>query len=402
MVVDRWHQVSLGDFVSLQRGHDLPDHQRKPGLVPILGSFGITGYHNQAKVKGPGVTIGRSGASFGTVSYSTVDFWPLNTALFVTDFHGNDECFSYYLLRCLDFKRYDSGSAQPSLNRNYIRSIPVCVPPLNEQRAIARILATLDDKIESNRQMNETLGAMARGIFKSWFVDFDPVRAKSEGRQPYGMDAATVALFPDSFKNSRLGKIPKSWHSLPLSEAFEINPPRSLTKGRRTTYLDMQNMPTKGHCPHGWIERAFVSGSRFINGDTLVARITPCLENGKTAYVDFLRDGEVAWGSTEFIVFRPKAPLPPEFGYCLARDEAFRDFAIQNMTGSSGRQRVPTDCFGGYSIVVPPEVIAKAFRAAVRPFFEKVKVNTGEASTLKSIRETLLPKLISGEIRVQG
>ena len=277
---------------------------------------------------------------------------------------------------------------------------PISVPRIAEQERIAGLLGGFDDKIELNGRMNDTLEAMARAIFKSWFVDFDPVRAKAEDRQPFGMGTETAALFPNSFEDSLIGKIPKGWHAHPLNEAFEINPSRSLTRGQLTTYLDMQNMPTKGHRPHGWIEREFVSGSRFTNGDTLVARITPCLENGKTAYVDFLKDGEVGWGSTEFIVFRPKSPLPPEYGYCVARDEEFRDFAIQNMTGSSGRQRVPTDCFGGYSIIVPTEPIAAAFQAAVRPLFAKVKANAIEISILVSIRDSLLPKLISGAIRV--
>ncbi len=114
-----WRTVPLGDFVTLQRGHDLPDSERKPGHVPVLGSFGVTGYHDTARAKGPGVTVGRSGASFGVVSYSSVDYWPLNTALYVTDFHGNDERFAYYLLRAFDFSSFNPGSAQPSLNRNY-------------------------------------------------------------------------------------------------------------------------------------------------------------------------------------------------------------------------------------------------------------------------------------------
>ena len=114
--------MTLGDFVTLQRGHDLPEQDRLPGNVPILGSFGVTGWHDKAKAKGPGVTVGRSGASFGVVNYSAVDFWPLNTALYVIDFHGNDERFAYYLLKNLDFSGHNSGSAQPSLNRNFISS----------------------------------------------------------------------------------------------------------------------------------------------------------------------------------------------------------------------------------------------------------------------------------------
>src|SRR5438477_2423653 len=103
----------------------------------------------------------------------------------------------------------------------------------------------------------------------------------------------------------------------------------------------MKNMPTRGHCPDEVIQREFSSGTRFNNGDTLLARITPCLENGKTAFVDFLEEGQTGWGSTEFIVLCPKPPIPAFFGYCVARDNDFREFAIQQMTGTSGRQRVP-------------------------------------------------------------
>jgi len=293
------------------------------------------------------------------------------------------------------------GSTVERIALKELPDFPITIPALDEQRAIAQVLGALDDKIELNRRMNETLEAMARAIFKSWFVDFDPVRAKAEGRRPYGMDAETAALFPDSFQDSPLGKIPKGWKSAPLPEAVEINPPRPISKGKEATYLDMQNMPTRGHRPANWRSRPFVSGSKFVNGDTLVARITPCLENGKTAFVDFLSDSEVGWGSTEFIVLRPKKPLPPEYGYCLARDEDFRSHAIQNMTGSSGRQRVPTNCFAQYSVAVAPEPIAQRFGEAVRPLFKRTKANSEESSMLAAIRDALLPKLISGEIRVK-
>ena len=190
--------MTLGDFVTLQRGHDLPDEQRRPGNIPILGSFGVTGWHDEARAPGPGVTVGRSGASFGVATYSPIDFWPLNTALYVIDFHGNDERFAYYFLKDLDFGGYNSGSAQPSLNRNFVHPIPVVIPPLAEQRAIVGLLGALDDKIELKRRMNETLEAIARALFKSWFVDFDPVRAKAEGRDPR-VPMETAALFPNSF-----------------------------------------------------------------------------------------------------------------------------------------------------------------------------------------------------------
>jgi type I restriction enzyme S subunit len=163
----------------------------------------------------------------------------------------------------------------------------------------------------------------------------------------------------------------------------------------------MANMSTIDHVPEAWSDRAFGSGMRFCNGDTLMARITPCLENGKTAYVDFLDAGQVGWGSTEYIVLRPKAPLPNEFAYCLARSEVFREFAIQSMTGSSGRQRVPADALSHYLIAEPSQSVAMLFGSQVRPLFARGSEAIAESRSLAAFRDTLLPKLISGEIRVK-
>ncbi|MCP6760037.1 MAG: hypothetical protein NHB32_15085 [Fischerella sp. CENA71] len=160
-------------------------------------------------------------------------------------------------------------------------------------------------------------------------------------------------------------------------------------------------MPTQGHRPDSWINRAFGSGTKFINGDTLLARITPCLENGKSAFVDFLEDKQVAWGSTEYIILRPKPPLPVEYGYYLARSDELRTFAIQNMTGSSGRQRVPSECFSQFFITVPCKEVAKYFGDIIAPLMRKISSNCEQSRTLASIRNTLLPKLLSGEIRVK-
>jgi type I restriction enzyme S subunit len=276
----------------------------------------------------------------------------------------------------------------------------VPLPPLAEQRAIAAVLGALDDKIELNRRMNATLEAMARALFQSWFVDFDPVRAKLDRRQPTGLDESTAALFPDSFQDSELGHVPKGWNAKPLPEAIEVNPRCTLKAGTVAPYLDMKNLPTQGHSAEKVVERVFSSGTRFENGDTLLARITPCLENGKTGYVDFLKAGQVGWGSTEYIVFRPKPPLPPQFGYFLARSDSLRTHAIQNMTGTSGRQRVPSECFNSFLIAVPPPQVAHRFDELTLPLMERIKSNSDESRTLSTQRDTLLPKLLSGELRV--
>ncbi len=318
------------------------------------------------------------------------------------------ECDPGYLLSVLThpatkgyIESFNSGGSRRAITKGHIESFEIPLPPLPEQKTIAHILGTLDDKIELNRRMNATLEAMARALFQSWFVDFDPVRAKLDGRPPAGLDEATAAHFPAHFQDSPLGPIPQGWEVKPMSEVIEVNPRRTLKSGAIAPYLDMKNMPTQGHAADEIINREFNSGTKFQNGDTLLARITPCLENGKTAFVDFLEDGQVGWGSTEYIVFAPKLPLTPEFGYYLARSDALRLHAIQNMTGTSGRQRVPSDCFSQFRFAVPPAKIAKHFGEITKPWMTKIHANIEQSRTLASLRDSLLPKLLSGELRTQ-
>lgn len=293
------------------------------------------------------------------------------------------------------------GSLIPHFKKGDFNRLFIPVPDIKTQKFIGDLYFCFSKKINLNRKMNRTLEDMARAIFKSWFVDFDPVRAKMEGRQPQGMSQEIADLFPDSFVDSELGMIPKGWDVKSLPEVMEINPKRSLSKGVKAPYLDMKNMPTQGHRPEFWINRELTSGVKFINGDTLMARITPCLENGKTAFVDFLEDHQIGWDSTEYIVFRPKYPFPLEFGYYLVRSEDFKAFSILNMTGSSGRQRTPPNCFNQYQITVCSEEIAMKFGESVKPLMNMIASNCNQFRQLSAIRDTLLPKLMSGEIRVK-
>ncbi|MEA2940511.1 MAG: type restriction enzyme subunit [Bradyrhizobium sp.] len=298
-------------------------------------------------------------------------------------------------------KERDNGSAQPNLSVRTLSEYPVPVPPLAEQTAIGRILSALDDKIELNRRMNETLEAMAQALFKSWFVDFDPVRAKAEGRD-LAVAKEVARLFPSDLAAVEEGDIPAGWHFVTLSGICEINPQRMLRKNQVAPYVDMASIPIRGHSLDGWSKRPYGSGTRFHNGDTLLARITPCLENGKTAYVDVLEDGEIGWGSTEYIVLRPKPPIPSEYAYCLARSETFRTAAIQSMTGSSGRQRVPFEAVANFNVAAPSQAVAEAFGEVVSPLFSRMKAAASESRALAEMRDALLPRLISGEIRLVG
>ena len=292
------------------------------------------------------------------------------------------------------------GSTIKHIYITRVDKMQVAVPPLSEQQAILQIVGALDDRIALLRETNATLEAIAQALFKSWFIDFDPVRAKQQGLAPAGMDESTAALFPDCFEELALGALPTGWSAATLAEAFEINPARTLKKGAVAPYLEMASVGTTGHCVERPVLREFGSGTKFRNGDTLLARITPCLENGKSAFVDFLDSDHVGWGSTEFIVLRPKAPFPEYVGYLLCRHMPFREYAIRSMSGTSGRQRVQNDVLGRYPLAVPTHAVAATFAELVNPLQQAIASNHARAQTLATLRDTLLPRLISGQLRL--
>ena len=402
-----WQNCALGDVIELKRGYDLPQKVRLPGSIPLVSSSGITDSHAESMVKGPGVVTGRYG-TLGQIFYIKQDFWPLNTTLYVRDFKGNDPRFINYFLQSVDFLVYSDKAAVPGLNRNHLHQARVRFPTkIEDQRRIAHILGTLDDKIENNRKTAKTLEAMAQTIFKSWFVDFDPVRAKMAGESRESickrlkLTPEILDLFPDRLVDSELGEIPERWVLNPISEIIEFNPAMPIKKNVAAPYLDMASLPTAGCWPADPVFRPYSSGVRFQNGDTLLARITPCLENGKTAYIQCLKDHGVGWGSTEFIVMRPKPPVPSVVAYLIARNDKFRAHAIQGMTGTSGRQRVQVTTVSDFQVIQPDNAsIWPYFGSISVPLFDNIKSFSKENLPLIKLRDTLLPKLISGEIRV--
>lgn len=397
-----WRETEWGELATLEYGKGLRGYENSVGEYRVYGTNGPIGWHTEYLCDHPGVIVGRKGAYRG-IHYSPDAFYVIDTAFFLEPKPGVelDQKWAYYNLLTRDINRMDSGSAIPSTSRDEFYRMQVKVPPLDEQRAIAGLLSSLDDKIDLNRRMNRTLESLARAIFTAWFVDFEPVKAKAAGATSFpGMPREVFEELPGGFIESENGPIPAGWERKPISELFEVNPSRRLSKGTAAPYLEMANMPTHGHAPDEWVPRPFGSGMRFINGDTLVARITPCLENGKTAFVDFLENDQIGWGSTEYIVLRPKLPLPPVFGYCLARTSSFRDFLIQNMSGTSGRQRVPATALEHFQIAEPPATLAELFDEVTRLLFAKAKNNRVQSKVLSEIRDALLPKLLSGQVRV--
>ncbi|MCQ8127652.1 restriction endonuclease subunit S, partial [Methylomonas rivi] len=259
------------------------------------------------------------------------------------------------------------GSVQINIaERKVVEKIPFLLPSLPEQKAIAAVLSSLDDKIDLLHRQNKTLEAMAETLFRQWFIE----------------------------------EAQEDWKDGVISDLVEFNPPRKLAKGTIAPYFEMASLSTTTFNPDVWYDREFSSGTKFINGDTLLARITPCLENGKTAYLTILENNQVGWGSTEYIVMRSNENLHPFFTYTLARNSDFRDFAEGCLAGSSGRQRVEISHLMGYPIKKPSLQVIEQFNAVADSIVPKLHSNAVQIRTLESLRDTLLPKLMSGEVRV--
>lgn len=398
-----WQTRPLAALVENLDGRRVPvkEINRKPGPFPYYGASGIVDYVDGFLFEGLHVLVAEDGENLRTRKLPVAfladgKFWVNNHAHVV---RGNDQAdtrFLCYALQQADISGFLSGSTMPKLTQGNLLRIPVLTPPLPEQRAIAATLGALDDKIELNRKMNATLEVMARALFRDWFVDFGPTRARMEGREPY-LSSDLWSIFPDRLDDE--GR-PEGWEVGTLRDVVTFNPKEALKKGTKTPYLDMAALPTQGANHAEPIQRAFNSGSKFRDGDTLFARITPCLENGKTCLVHGLGDEIVGWGSTEFIVLRPQPPLPAAFGYLVARASDFRNVAIQSMTGTSGRQRAMVDALANYPLAIPPVVLMQAFNRSVSPLFDRIARNELESRTLAQTRDLLLPCLMSGELRL--
>ena len=391
-----WATCTLGDFVRLQRGHDLTASEQRPGSVPVMGSAGPNGTHDESKSTGPGVVVGRSGASMGRVHFSEVDYWPHNTCLYVTDFLGNNPRFAYYFLTTLDLAAFNSGSAQPSLNRNFIYSMPIKVPSRSEQDDIVETLRSLDDRITLLRETNATLEAIAQALFKSWFVDFDPVRAKMEGRAPEGMIDATAALFPDSFEESELGLVPRGWRVGLLGDVAQTNrkqlQPSDLHAGLH--YVGLEHIPRKSLSLTDWGTADGLESAKaaFCAGDILFGKLRPYFH--KVVVAPF--DGVC---STDILVCQ--ATLPCNYGFVAMQlfSVALIDYA-ERLSNGAKMPRVGWKDLAAYPIVVPAESVAMQYTKVIEPLLARMKASVHEAQTLATLRDTLLPRLISGQLRL--
>ncbi|MCJ8170766.1 restriction endonuclease subunit S [Atopomonas sediminilitoris] len=390
-----WYSGKLGDVIELKRGYDLPQAKRNKGVVPLVSSSGVSDSHNTAMVKGPGVVTGRYG-TIGQVFYVEDDFWPLNTTLYVRDFKGNHPKFVHYFLKTLDFLAYSDKAAVPGVNRNHLHEASIFMPPVTEQKEIAAFLGSLDDRITLLRETNATLEAIAQALFKSWFVDFDPVRAKAEGLEPQSMDAPTAALFPDSFEESELGLVPKGWRAGNLGViAQTVRRQIQVSELHADVrYVGLEHIPRKSLSLSSWGNADGLESTKaaFSEGDILFGKLRPYFH--KVVLAPF--SGVC---STDILVCQPKERAYFGVVAMYLFSETLISYADRLSNGAK-MPRVNWKDLAAYPIVVPPSDIAAKLNEAIHPLLSRMIEGIHRAQTLTQLRDTLLPRLISGQLRL--
>ncbi|OWO86429.1 hypothetical protein B5C26_01335 [Photorhabdus luminescens] len=427
--------IPLNEFITLQRGFDLPKDERIAGNVPVIASTGIGGYHNETKVNAPGVVIGRSG-SIGGGQYITVDFWPLNTTLWVKDFKGHHPRYVYYLLKSIDFSQFNVGSGVPTLNRNHLSGVLVANTSYKYEKKIADIIGSLDDRIEFNKKINQTLEQMAQTLFKSWFVDFDPVidnaldagnpiptpfQERAELRQKVRKSAdfkplstEIRALFPAKFEETELGWVPKGWsyqnfgnillNTIGGDWGSDVPNEKHSIQARIIRGTDIPEILSGklSSAPIRWVEPKKLKTRRIEAGDIIieVSGGSPKQPTGRSIFMTeelITQLGGIVEPASFCRKFQPKSM---ELGLLASThlkkiyDEG-KTWEYQNQ--STGIANFQTKFFlETEQLVVPEDAVLNKFFDLVMPVISKSHSN--EQTMLTQLRDTLLPKLISGEL----
>ena len=397
-----WTEARWGDLVTLEYGRSLRNYRHESGDYRVFGTNGPIGSHNEPLCHHPTVVIGRKGANRG-IHYSPDPCFVIDTAFYLKPKANIDTRWAYYQLLTVDINGMDSGSAIPSTSRESFYQLPVSVPPIHEQQKIARILGTLDDRIELNQRMSETLEEMARALFRSWFVDFDPVRAKADGR-PSGLPLDLDALFPAAFKESELGEIPTDWTVLPAGEAVTVRGGSTPSTREPTYWGDEHHFATPKDL--SLLQQPILMSTARQLTDEGIGRITSGL----------LPEGTVLLSSRAPIGYLAMTGRPVAINqgiialtcgglvgatYALHWAQASID-AIKTRGSGTTFAEISKSSFRDIPFLVPQASAHAAWESLVIPLYDRVASLTRQQLALVGQRDALLPLLLSGKLRVGG
>ncbi len=396
-----WVEKPLGELTDNFDGMRVPvkEADRRRGPYPYYGASGVVDYVDKYLFDGEYMLIAEDGENLRTRNTPVAflargKFWVNNHAHIVRGNGKADTRFLMYALSATDISGYLTGSTMPKLTQGNLNRISLLTPPLDQQHAIARILGTLDDKIELNRRMNETLEAMARALFKSWFVDFDPVRARAEGRHP-GLPGSLADLFADRLVDSELGEIPEGWTARTIDAEFELTMGQS-PPGETYNEAGVGSPFFQGRADFTFrfpIRRVYCTAPTRIAkaGDTLVSVRAPV--------------GDVNMASEDCAIGRGVAAVRHRSGarsytYLFMRSlkNIFDRFEAEGTVfGSVGKKD-----FCGIVGVVPPAEVVRLFDRLISPLDHRIENSERESQNLARLRDTLLPRLTSGGLRVRS
>ena len=360
-----WKNVELGEVVTLKRGYDLPQQKRIAGSVPIFSSSGISGYHNTAMVKGPGVVTGRYG-TIGQVFFAGQDFWPLNTTLYVEDFHGNDPEFIYYFLKTLDWNSFTSASAVPGINRNTVHKAPVTVPDLVTQQKIASVLKCLDDKIILNNKINDNLEQQMRMLYKNWFIDL----------VPFG------GIVPGNWRQESIYSLAEIIYGAPFSSK-QFN-----TEGIGKPIIRIRDL--KNQQFETYTTEVHPKGYLLQPGDIVVGM------DGE--FRPYIWGNKEAWLNQRICVFKNKRPQGKAFLYYTIEPLLY---AVEQTQVATTVIHIGKKDFDAFKIMLPDEDVLNRFDDLTSPMIDQIVSNIYENKKLEELRDALLPKLMSGEFDVE-
>lgn len=386
MTKGNWKKYKLGDFCPLEYGKGLLSKNRQKGQIPVYGSNGINDWHNQAYVKTPGIIIGRKGTA-GSVTLSKSSFWPIDTTFFIKDEpKKRNLLFTYYLLKNTNLKALVSDSAVPGLNREAAHALELFIPPLEEQKRIAEILGAFDDKIELLQKQNKTLEEMAKAIFKSWFVDFDIVKAKQKGEKKediiknYHLTEELYNLFPSSFVDSSLGPIPTGWEVKTIQDVAKI------FSGKRPNSTQEQKSEFYNIAVYGG------NGIKWWTKDPLYN--TPIIITGRVGTLgQVYRIYDPVWVSDNALVFET---ISENFEYLFY---SLKNIDFSSFNRGSTQPLITQGDIKNICLVYSKKII-KEFHNIIVEYEKKILLNNKQIQTLTELRDTLLPRLISGKIKV--
>ncbi len=370
-----WKQKRFKDFITLQRGFDLPKAKMKEGSIPVLGSNCIIGYHNEAKVEPPGVVTGRSG-TLGIVQFIDRSYWPHNTALWVKDYKENHPKYVYYLLKTLNLSNFNGGASVPTLNRNVLDNLPLLVPQYENQRRIAAVLSNYDDLIENNHHRIQLLERAARLIYEEWFVRL---------------------RFPGHEKVEIKDGVPKRWGKKLLSELCidirdQIDPNKEKSD---CPYIGLEHIPRLSITLNNWGNAGSVSSTkyRFQKGDILFGKIRPYFHKVGFAIVDGIT-------SSDAIVIRPQEGTFFEFLLFLVSSSGFVAIASKTVREGSKMPRADWKFLLQNKFIYPSDSILDQFKELISPTLKMLEILALQNKKLAEARDLLLPRLINGEIEV--